>query len=278
MRARRPILLLALLALLATALPAATAAAVDDSTDVWINEFHYDNVSTDTGEFIEVAFADGTDLTGWSIVRYNGATPSAATVYTTPSTPAENDLGALTPSAAVDGIRFVVVNYPPNGLQNGGNDGFALVDDGGEVVQLLSYEGTFTASNGPAAGLTSTDVGISQSGTEPVGASLQLSGTGLAYGDFDWTSTTANTAGRHQHGSGLRRAERRAPGRSVRGLHGRPHTRERDPGCRVEHAHRRAGRRDARGCDRRLHLGRGQRDPGEPGTARVLHRGDRRRP
>jgi uncharacterized protein len=195
MRARRPILLLALLALLATALPAATAAAVDDSTDVWINEFHYDNVSTDTGEFIEVAFADGTDLTGWSIVRYNGATPSAATVYTTPSTPAENDLGALTPSAAVDGIRFVVVNYPPNGLQNGGNDGFALVDDGGEVVQLLSYEGTFTASNGPAAGLTSTDIGISQSGTEPVGASLQLSGTGLAYGDFDWTSTTANTAG-----------------------------------------------------------------------------------
>ena len=38
----------------------------------FINEIHYDNSGSDIGEGIEVAGADGTDLTGWSIVFYNG--------------------------------------------------------------------------------------------------------------------------------------------------------------------------------------------------------------
>src|SRR5262245_8983842 len=45
---------------------------------VFINEIHYDNVGTDTGEFIEIAGPAGTDLAGWRLVRYNGATPGAA--------------------------------------------------------------------------------------------------------------------------------------------------------------------------------------------------------
>ena len=36
----------------------------------WINEFHYDNSSTDTGEYVEIAATAGTDLTGWKIVLY----------------------------------------------------------------------------------------------------------------------------------------------------------------------------------------------------------------
>src|SRR5687767_7957688 len=41
---------------------------------VWINEIHYDDSTGtgDTGEMVEVAGAAGTDLTGWSIVLYNG--------------------------------------------------------------------------------------------------------------------------------------------------------------------------------------------------------------
>ena len=39
----------------------------------FINEIHYDNVGTDSGEAIEVAGPAGTDLTGWSLVLYNGA-------------------------------------------------------------------------------------------------------------------------------------------------------------------------------------------------------------
>ena len=41
---------------------------------VFINEIHYDNTGTDTGEAIEVAGPAGTDLTGWSLVLYNGST------------------------------------------------------------------------------------------------------------------------------------------------------------------------------------------------------------
>src|SRR5688500_1703162 len=40
---------------------------------VFINEIHYDNTGTDAGEAIEVAGPAGTNLTGWSIVLYNGA-------------------------------------------------------------------------------------------------------------------------------------------------------------------------------------------------------------
>ena len=39
----------------------------------FINEIHYDNAGGDTGEFVEIAGAAGTDLTGWKIVLYNGA-------------------------------------------------------------------------------------------------------------------------------------------------------------------------------------------------------------
>ena len=39
---------------------------------VRISEIHYDNGSTDVGEAIEVSGPAGTDLTGWSIVLYNG--------------------------------------------------------------------------------------------------------------------------------------------------------------------------------------------------------------
>src|SRR5687768_8667852 len=45
------------------------------ATAVFINEIHYDNTGTDAGEFVEVAGPAGTDLTGYSIVLYNGASP-----------------------------------------------------------------------------------------------------------------------------------------------------------------------------------------------------------
>ena len=35
-------------------------------------------------------------------------------------------------------------------------------------------QGTFTAVGGAADGLTSTDIGVAENGTEPVGESLQL--------------------------------------------------------------------------------------------------------
>jgi hypothetical protein len=48
------------------------------------------------------------------------------------------------------------------GLQNGSPDGIALVDNFGRVIQFLSYEGPMTATSGPAAGMTSTDIGVEE--------------------------------------------------------------------------------------------------------------------
>jgi uncharacterized protein len=152
---------------------------------VFINEFHYDNAGTDTGEFIEIAGPAGTDLTGWSFVLYNGAN---GTSYGTLA------LSGILGSQS-GGFGFLSVALPSNGLQNGAPDGIALVNGLGEVVQFISYEGTFTAVGGPADGLTSTDIGIAQNGTEPVGSSLHLVGSGDSADDFTWAPTTAGTAG-----------------------------------------------------------------------------------
>lgn len=146
---------------------------------VWINEFHYDNAGTDAGEFIEIAAAAGTDLSGWSIVLYNGANGQS---YNTVN------LSGVVADQTGSGFGFRSITYPSNGVQNGDPDGIALVHNG-SVVQFLSYEGTFTASNGPAAGMTSTTIGsVSENGSEPVGgSSIALTGSGSDYADFTWT-------------------------------------------------------------------------------------------
>lgn len=36
--------------------------------NAFINEFHYDNIGGDLGEFIEIAAPAGFDLNGWTIV------------------------------------------------------------------------------------------------------------------------------------------------------------------------------------------------------------------
>lgn len=161
--------------------PAAAVAPADGQ--VFFNEIHYDNASTDTGEAIEVAAPAGTDLTGWSVVFYNGSGGSTYGSRTLSGTVADQQGG------------FGTVALTHTGIQNGNPDGMALVDPAGTVVQFLSYGGTFTAVGGPANGLTSTDMGLTEPSTTPVGQSLQLTGTGASYGDFTWTAPSANTFG-----------------------------------------------------------------------------------
>jgi len=154
-------------------------------TTVFINEIHYDNAGTDTGEAIEVAGPAGTDLTGWSLVLYNGSNGS---VYDT------DLLNGLIPDSG-NGYGFVVVSYPSNGIQNGSPDGIALVDSGNVATQFLSYEGSFTAVGGPANGTASVDIGVAESSSTPVGDSLQLTGSGTSYEDFSWAGAKPNTFG-----------------------------------------------------------------------------------
>ncbi len=161
----------------------ATPAGGGGGPVVWINEFHYDNDGADTGEFFEIAGAAGTDLSGWQVIGYNG---NGGVVYDT-----ENLSGALPDQAAGFGtLSFVMV-----GMQNGSPDGLALVDDTGAVVMFISYEGPLTAVDGPAAGLTSTDIGVSEPTDSPVGWSLQLAGDGTSYDAFTWQAPAAETPG-----------------------------------------------------------------------------------
>jgi hypothetical protein len=171
--------MLALVVLLAMTGPIAEA-----QTAVFVNEIHYDNSGTDADESIEVAGPAGTDLTGWSLVLYNG---SNGTMYNTTA------LNGTIPDQQ-NGYGTGFVTYAVNGIQNGAPDGIALVDAGSNVLQFLSYEGVFVAADGPATGMTSVDIGVAQIGT-PVGHSLQLTGSGTTYEDFTWAEAQQNTFG-----------------------------------------------------------------------------------
>ena len=153
------------------------------TAQVFINEIHYDNTGTDTGEAIEIAGPAGTDVTGWSIVRYNG---NGGTSY-------GSDVLSGVLVNQQGGFGTLVVEYPSNGLQNGAPDGIALVDGSNTVVQFLSYEGSFAAVGGPADGMTSTDIGVAESSGTAVGDSLQLTGSGTQYSDFAWAAAQPST-------------------------------------------------------------------------------------
>jgi len=162
--------------------------------DVFINELHYDDSTPagDVGAAIEVVATAGEDLSGYRLYLYNGSNPSAAAVY------ADNAVPAGT--ASCGSARLATVSYPTNGLQNGPNDGIALVDASGKVVQFLSYEGTITAAGGPAAGLTSQNLPVSETNSTAPGTSLQLTGTGSQYAHFTWAESAGQTFGACNHG------------------------------------------------------------------------------
>ncbi|MGK5679743.1 ExeM/NucH family extracellular endonuclease [Actinoplanes sp. URMC 104] len=134
-------------------------AVAADPGDPFLSEIHYDNAGADSGEAIEVQAPAGFDLTGWQIVLYNGS--GGASYHT------------ATLSGAVPEAGVVVQTYPANGIQNGAPDGVALVRPDGTVVEFLSYEGVLTATNGPASGRTSVDLGVAELDSTPAGQSLQ---------------------------------------------------------------------------------------------------------
>ena len=132
---------------------------------------------------MEIAGPAGTNLANWSIVLYNGAGGASYDTDVLSGTIPDQQAGVGTMSLA----------YPSNGIQNGAPDGIALVDPSATVVQFLTYEGTFAATNGPASGLTGTDIGVFENGTDAVGLSLQLTGTGSTYQDFTWAAAGPST-------------------------------------------------------------------------------------
>jgi hypothetical protein len=169
--------MLGALLILTGLLPVSAPAAALAATPIFINEIHYDNAGTDAGEAIEIAGPAGTDLTGWSIILYNGADGNSYSAAFLSGT--IGDEGG--------GFGAATVSYSVNGIQNGSPDGIALVHSGA-LVQFLSYEGAFVGATGPAAGVLSTDIGVSEDESVPIGRSLGLVGSGTSYEDFIWTT------------------------------------------------------------------------------------------
>jgi VCBS repeat-containing protein len=145
-----------------------------------INEIHYDNAGTDTGEFVEIRVAAGADVSGLVVELYNG---NGGATY---GSAAASSL-AMTTDGEYD---YYVWNLPSNGIQNGSPDGIALSENG-SLIEFLSYEGSFTATNGSAGGTTSTDVGVAEAGNETAGLSLQRIGDDPT----DWVGPEDQTPG-----------------------------------------------------------------------------------
>lgn len=163
---------------------------------LFVNELHYDNTGTDAGEGVEIAGSADLDLTGYSLVLYNGK-PGSLRVYKT-----VNLEGRLPSQGGGMGTLWI----PTPAIQNGGADtekepdGIALVDAQGKLLQLLSYEGAFTPTNGPASGQASNDIGVSEPSTSPAGKTLALTGNGKKYEAFSWSAGATASPGKPNPG------------------------------------------------------------------------------
>jgi len=180
----------------------------------WINEFHYDNsTSNDPGEFVEIALAPGTS-DNVSVVFYNGNTPTAGVPYsvvvtlpngTSSASLLEVPFASMTLGTTSNGYRILSIPMAASTsggyIQNGGNDGMALIIDG-VVEEFLSYEGVMTGSTGAAAGYTSTDCKVSETQATP-NTSLQRVGPGSRAADFAWTAGASSSRGVANTGQNL---------------------------------------------------------------------------
>ena len=153
------------------------------SQDMWINEIHYDNYGTDEGEFIEIVASASMSIASAAVTLYNGNNGSAYN---------DVSLSEFTQGSTQDGYTFYYYSFPSNGIQNGPPDAISL-ENGSVVIQFISYEGTMTAFDGAANGMSSIDIGVSEPGE--IGESLQLQGIGTSYDSFSWVGPIPATMG-----------------------------------------------------------------------------------
>jgi len=162
-----------------------TASAFVNSSNVFISELHYDNVGTDADEFVEVSGPAGTNLSGYTLLLYNG---NGGASYT----PTLNLSGTLSNQG---GTGYGALAFDAVGLQNGAPDGIALLGPGGVLIEFLSYEGVFTATNGFASGVGSTDIGVAEEPAPALGQTLARTGNGNLNLDLTWTGPAPGTKG-----------------------------------------------------------------------------------
>jgi hypothetical protein len=147
----------------------------------WINELHYGG---NVDEGVEIAGLAGTNLSDYKIVKYNG---NGGKMYDAGSDEGLILSGSLPTSENGYGVKWFAVGELENGGVSQTGDGIALVKvSTNHVVQFLSWNGVFEATEGPAAGKMSQDIGVQEPRSGANHVSLQLRGTGTEYTDFTW--------------------------------------------------------------------------------------------
>jgi len=154
---------------------------------LWINEFHYDDVGADVNEGIEICGKAGINLSDYTIYIYEGDTGNVDSGKT-------KALSGTLPNE--DNSNYGALWFSMTGDMEQGPEGIALVKNTPEeVLYFISYEGSFEANDGPASGLTSENVVVTESGSDPDDYSLQLKGNGSSYEDFTWSEPSLRSPG-----------------------------------------------------------------------------------
>lgn len=179
-----------------------------------INEVDYDQISTDTAEFIELYNASNAsiDLTDYRVALVNGnGSVGYAVIDLQPA-------GSLAPGAylAIVSNNANVVTPPgvarinfaggTDQIQNGAPDGVALIRGtgaGAELIDALSYEGSITAASIPAISsnpfnlVEGTPLAVGTADSNTVAGSLGRDnlGTDTNNADTDWTFRATPTPG-----------------------------------------------------------------------------------
>jgi hypothetical protein len=141
----------------------------------FISEIHYDNAGTDAGEAVEITCPSGTDISAYKIIHYNGSNGGVLFTHDVPAGTVIANQGDVicTGSPVASGTYFIPIAPMQNDVE-----GVALINAMGAVVEFVSYEGSFTATAGPANGSTSVNIGVTEGSSTPVGASLKKGCTG----------------------------------------------------------------------------------------------------
>ncbi len=181
-----------------------------DPGHIVLNEVDYDNIGTDTAEFVEIynGTPSAVSLTGYSLRYVNGGTN--AEYLTVDLSPA----GTLMPgqylvvgstsvtSSLSGGVLTIDQGAVSNLIQNGAPDGIALVDGTtSTVVDALSYEGAMTMVTLTGIGTVSlvegTVLPVSVADSNVMVVSLGRLPNGVDTNDAatDWTLNSASTPG-----------------------------------------------------------------------------------
>ena len=193
------------------------------TSDVWINEFHYDGITTygqsDVNEFVELVMktsiaSNPTELAKYTLVLYSSRsldnmllTVGRGMPYNVAS-PLYTGAETIYPlsgfqSCPSNVAEFTMLSQSMSNLQDV-PAAMAIIYNGTVVIQLLSYEKSFKISPAPNGGaasdlttsliLNGLAVPAMETSLSQTNHSIALTGTGSSYSQFVWDDNVLRTS------------------------------------------------------------------------------------